>query len=423
MLGLASKFSGFPAMIETNSESWLASIIEKLEVAYEKHEDTLAAASASEDFWDPEFAWVRPYNVQDGVLQIPILGLLLNGFPYQLFDIATGYEYIEAAYFRGMGDPGVSAIAFVLDSGGGMVAGNFDMVDRMYAGKEKPVYAVVNEHAYSAAYSIASVADKIFVPRTGGVGSIGVVTSHVDMSGYLDKMGVKVTFIHAGKYKVEGNSYSPLSEEALARIQTRVDRMYSIFVNTVARNRGMDESKVRSTEALTYSAEDAVEIGLADEVMSAQDALGSIMRELHGTQSTLGAETMDQEEQANHQDQGAVDTARKEAAQAERERIKGILSAEQAKGRESLAAHLAYNTQTSVEDALAMLEAAPVAQVATAAPTAENSQQNAFAQAMSKDNPNVGAEAAGSEDEQAEVSASEKILADWRAATGRRVNK
>ena len=419
MLGLASKFSGFPAMIETNSESWLASIIEKLEVAYEKHEDTLAAASASEDFWDPEFAWVRPYNVQDGVLQIPILGLLLNGFPYQLFDIATGYEYIEAAYFRGMGDPGVSAIAFVLDSGGGMVAGNFDMVDRMYAGKEKPVYAVVNEHAYSAAYSIASVADKIFVPRTGGVGSIGVVTSHVDMSGYLDKMGVKVTFIHAGKYKVEGNSYNPLSEEALARIQTRVDRMYSIFVNTVARNRGMEESKVRSTEALTYSAEDAVGVGLADEVMSAQDALGSIMRELHGTHSSLGAENMDPKEKANQQDQGAVDTARNEGAKAERERIKCIMASEQAKGRESLAEHLAYNTQMSVEDALSTIAAAPLAQKAPEG----NSQQNAFEQAMSRDNPNVGAESPAAESEQAEVSASEKILADWRAATGRRANK
>ncbi len=421
MLGLAAKFTGFPAMVETNSEAWLASVIEKLEMAYEKHEEQLAAAAASEDFWSPDFAWIRPYNVQNGVLQIPIAGLLLNGFPYQYFDIATGYEYIEAAYARGMDDPEVSAIAFVLDSGGGMVAGNFDMVDRMYAGKEKPVYSVVNEHAYSAAYSIASVADKIFVPRTGGVGSIGVVTSHVDMSGYLAKMGVKVTFIHAGKYKVEGNSYNPLSEEALSRIQTRVDRMYSIFVNTVARNRGMDESKVRSTEALTYSAEDAVEIGLADEVMSAQDALGTIMRELHGTQSNLGAETMDQKEQANTQEQGAVDTARKEAATAERERIKGIMSSDQAKGRESLAEHLAYNTQMSVDDALAALAAAPVAQAAPAA--AENSQQNAFAQAMGKDNPNVGAEASASDSENAEVSASEQILADWRAATGRRVNK
>lgn len=228
---LASRFNCDAALVDPRSsarvESYLATAWDALRTETSKR-DLAIEMSASDDedgFWSEDWSWLRPYNVVDGVLQIPVKGVLLSGFPYQLWDWATGYEYIMAAYQRGMDDPNVKGLAFVIDSPGGEVEGNFDLVDFMSGdAKVKPVQAFAVA-AYSAAYSIASAADKITVTRTGGVGSIGVVTSHVDMSKALDDWGYKITFIFAGKHKVDGNPYEPLPDDVKARIQTTVDKL------------------------------------------------------------------------------------------------------------------------------------------------------------------------------------------------------
>src|SRR5690606_35412971 len=106
-----------------------------------------------------------------------------------------------------------------------------------------------------------------------GVGSIGVVTSHVDMSKMMDDIGYKITFIHAGKHKVDGNSYESLKPEVKERIQARINELYDVFVATVARNRGLDEQAVRDTEALTFSPSEAMSKGLADSVGPLDDAV------------------------------------------------------------------------------------------------------------------------------------------------------
>lgn len=240
---------------------------------------------------------LRPYIVRDGILLVPVKGVLLNGFPYQLFDLATGYEYIWKAFDRGIEDPDVDGIAFVVDSPGGMVAGNFDLVDHIFEHRgEKPLRAFAAESAYSAAYSIASAADRIIVSRTGGVGSIGVVTSHLDVSKAMDDIGFKVTFIHAGKHKVDGNPYEALPEDVKARIQARVDELYGVFVDTVARNRNLDAVAVRATEALTYTATQAIEIKLADAVGALDAALADFAADI--TNPDAGDEDMTATNQA-----------------------------------------------------------------------------------------------------------------------------
>ena len=253
-----------------------------------------AAAQGGDDFWTEFGAYtkrLRPYVVIDGVLRIPVKGVLLNGFPYQFFDFATGYEYIGKALDRGMADPDVRGIALVIDSPGGMVAGNFDLVDRIHAARaQKPIRAFAAEAAYSAAYSIASAAQQLVVARTGGIGSIGVVTSHIDMSKALDDAGYKITFIHAGKHKVDGNPYEALPDDVKARIQSRVDGLYAIFVDTVARNRNLDAAAVRATEALTFTATEAIDCGLADSIGSLDGALADFTASLNNPDT--GDETM-----------------------------------------------------------------------------------------------------------------------------------
>ena len=177
-------------------------------------------------------------------------------FPYRAFSYTTSHTawvsqrattHIESAITRGMSDPKVNGIALMVNSPGGEVAGAFDAADRIHAMRgQKPMEAFLNEDAYSAAYLIASTADKITAPRTGGAGSIGVVMMHVDMSGMLEDMGIKITPIFAGDHKVDGNPYEPLSDEARAQFQAQVDESYGFFVDSVARNRGMSTQAVRA---------------------------------------------------------------------------------------------------------------------------------------------------------------------------------
>ncbi|BET33524.1 hypothetical protein wCIFem_11420 [Wolbachia pipientis] len=126
--------------------------------------------------------------------------------------------------------------------------------------------AIANDDAYSAAYAIASSAEKVFVSRTSGVGSIGVIASHIDQSRFDEKQGIKYTTIFAGSRKNDLNPHEPITSESLESLQKEVDRLYEMFVQLIARNRGLSIEKIRSTEAGLYFGEKAVEIGLADGV-------------------------------------------------------------------------------------------------------------------------------------------------------------
>ena len=103
---------------------------------------------------------------------------------------------------------------------------------------------------------------------TGGVGSIGVIALHVDQSAFDEKVGRKYTAIYAGKHKNDFSSHEPLTDGARATLQAEIDRLYDLFVDTVARNRGVDANAIRKTDAALYYAERALSGGLAanDEV-------------------------------------------------------------------------------------------------------------------------------------------------------------
>lgn len=208
------------------------------------------------------------YEVVGGVALIQVEGTLVQKLgTLRPYSGMTGYDGIRQNFLSALYDPDVKAIAFDIDSPGGEVAGCFDLVDTIYEARgEKPVTAILTESAYSAAYAIASAADEIYVPRTGGTGSIGVISMHVDWSKALTDSGVKVTFIQYGERKADGHPEIPLSKEALANFQADIDAMGDLFVETVARNRGLKTSAVRATQAATYLGERGVKLGLADEV-------------------------------------------------------------------------------------------------------------------------------------------------------------
>lgn len=380
---------------------------------------------AYDDFWPAPDNWMsafRPYKVVDGTLMIPVKGMLLHDFPYALGGWATGYAYILKAFERGMQDGSVDRIAMLLDTPGGEVAGCFDSVDKVFALRgQKPIRAFVNEAAYSAGYAWASVADKISMSRTAGVGSVGVVTAHMNVSKAMEKAGYEITFIHAGEHKVDGNPYGPLEPEVKARIQKRIDSMYTIFVSTTARNLGIEESVVRGTEALTYGAEDALAIGFAHEVLPFDEALAAFSGE---PDNTAGEDDMpkptDQEQAFSQAD---LDNARaeghasglKEGASAEQARIKGIMGCDAAKTRPTMAAHLALSTAQSVEEASGILAVSPEEKPAASTEAAQPSTPGAnFEAAMGKGNPNLGS----GEEAAHEENSAEATLKEFRLATG-----
>jgi len=215
---------------------------------------------------------------------ISVIGTLVTRSGY--LDAVSGlqaYGDIGDAIAAAMDDAGVRGVILDIDSPGGEVGGLFDLVERIEAIRSvgaKPLWAVANESALSAAYAIASAADRIYVTRTGEAGSIGVVAVHVDESGADAKAGLAWTFVFAGDQKVDANAHEPLSERARATIQADVDRLYSEFCALVATNRGLGADTVRGTNAAIYRGELAIRAGLADRLGTLDLAIAEMAAEL-----------------------------------------------------------------------------------------------------------------------------------------------
>ncbi|WP_233872481.1 S49 family peptidase [Paraburkholderia adhaesiva] len=222
------------------------------------------------------------YDVLAGVAVIPVQGTLVHRLgTLQPESGMTGYDGIRQNYLAALGDSRVRAIALDIDSPGGEVSGAFDLADTIHATRgEKPVWAILSESAYSAAYAIASAADHITVPRTGGAGSIGVVWMHVDWSRALSDAGLKVTFITWGERKLDGYPELPLTPEARERAQADIDATGELFAATVARNRGLSVDAVRAMQAATFAGARSVAVGLADAVQAPDEAFAALLESL-----------------------------------------------------------------------------------------------------------------------------------------------
>lgn len=231
----------------------------------------------------------RLYAVIDGIAIIPIRGILVAKFPWIGCGWITGYDALRCQFTQAFADPDVRAIVMDIESGGGEVSGCFDLVDWIAASKTaagKPVAAILSDYAYSAAYALASVADSIAVPQMGGVGSVGVVMLHMEYSKWLDEIGIKPTFIHAGQHKVDGNPYQPLPDEVRAAWQAECEEIRNVFCETVARNRSaagvsLRAEDVMATEARVYSSPaglaEAIKIGLADAILPPDAAFAQVV--------------------------------------------------------------------------------------------------------------------------------------------------
>ena len=210
---------------------------------------------------------------------VPVLGELVNrGAWVGASSGLVSYEGLQASLRAAAADERVAAIVLDMNSPGGEARGALEtgrLVREISA--RKPVVAFVNSAAASAAYAIAAGASKIVVTETAIVGSIGVVVMLRDLSAAQEKAGVRTTLIYAGATKVDGHPFAALSDDARARIQGKVDEVYSKFTAFVADMRkGLSAERVRATEAATYMGESAVAAGLADAVGTLESVLADL---------------------------------------------------------------------------------------------------------------------------------------------------
>ncbi len=223
------------------------------------------------------------YQVVGDIAVLPIVGILMQnpGFIEVLFG-AYPTDRIDDDLRAAAADPSVKSIVLNIDSPGGSVSGIQEVAHRVRALNEKKrVVALATGTMASAAYWIGAAADSVFVSSDlVGVGSIGVLATHLDVSERDRAMGVKVTEIFAGKYKVHGSKHVPLSDDARATIQGHVDYLYSVFVDDVASFRGVSADTVlkRMADGRMFYGAQAIDAGLAD----GRASLDSLVDQLAG---------------------------------------------------------------------------------------------------------------------------------------------
>jgi signal peptide peptidase SppA len=212
------------------------------------------------------------YEVMDGNALIDVKGVLTknpNAF-MRIFYNANSMMDIKDQISKAIENPAVKKIMLIVDSPGGTVDGTQELANFIFESRgKKEIIAFTDGMIASAAYWIASAADKIYISGdTVEIGSIGVITTHADYSKMNESFGIQVTEIYAGKYKTAGSPNKPLSGDDKEYIQSQIDYLYTVFVSDVARNRNVSIEDVlkNMADARIFIGAQAINAGLADGV-------------------------------------------------------------------------------------------------------------------------------------------------------------
>jgi capsid assembly protease len=335
-------------LLEVVTAPWavMESTLDEIRAVYEAHlrGEGIDIASVEARLGRPLNNEQKPYQVIDGVAVIPVMGVLAKRA--NMFMSVSGgasTQMIGDMVDSAVADPSVKAIALDVDTPGGAVDGVQQVVNKVRAVRGvKPIVAVADGVMASGGYWIGSAADEVFITDlTTVVGSIGVLTTHVDTSRQQAAQGIKRTDITAGKYKRIASSNEPLSDEGRATLESQVDHLYSVFVDDVAANRGVPVDTVLSdmADGRVFVGQQAIDAGLVDGVST----LDAVVARLSATPTRAGAARPVQQTQpkGNHRmDMNTLKTehtdiynavleegraeGRTQGATAERDRILGI---------------------------------------------------------------------------------------------------
>jgi ClpP class serine protease len=214
-----------------------------------------------------------PYQVTgSGIAVMPVQGTLTRTWGVGPYSGTTGYDGLWTQLAASEDDHRIQARAVLINSGGGAVDGLFDLCDGLYAASArfggKPIYAFAADYAHSAAYAIGSACDHFTMPALGGVGSIGAICMHADITKALDEAGIEVTVFRSHKRKAIGIMGTSLDEEEKNKIQTMIETVGDYFCDKVGLYRGIPKSVVSGLQGNDYMGAEAKAIGLVNEVLS-----------------------------------------------------------------------------------------------------------------------------------------------------------
>lgn len=441
---------------EEHAERLMADLREMMSIDWSKSKDLFTERKANLILsygGDPSNVQQKPFAFLDkiGAAVIPVHGILINRFSGS-YGSVTGYNFIRSQKQAALADPDVKSIVYDYNTYGGMAAGCFELSKELFDDRRaKPSLGIIDASCYSAGYFLGSAHSKLIAAPSSGVGSIGCVSMHVDYSEMLEKEGIKVTFIKSAEPKTDGNPYEPLSARAKKSIQTSVDYHATAFIDSVARNRNMDEADVRGTEARCYDPPEALELGLIDGIQSPADAVANFS--ISERTSTMPMTKEDKDEIAAMIAEGmktgatttatamtqaisagiasALPTALAAHETAKRDRRNAVMGLPEAEKRQKLAASLADTTDMTAEAIKPILAAA-----AEEKPSAAGNGRSPFHRAMDNThNPVVGADnnlnggsgepgegnGDGGGGQETDAQAAERLLGLYQGATGAKV--
>lgn len=308
------------------------------------------------------------YEVIDGVAVVGLQGVIakkMNLFTKISGGVST--ELFARDVKEAREDPNVRAIIILGDTPGGTVDGTSDAAAEVFKTRGvKPIVTLADGLLASAGVWIGTAADKVYITNeTVNVGSIGVLVEHVDYSEQQARDGAKVTEVYAGKYKRITSQNSPLSKDGKQYLQDRVDYLYSIFVDTVAKHRGASYEQVldNMADGRIFIGEQAIEAGLVDGV-STLDALiaelavkqpiaGAVINVTHKPDEEKGKMDITKEQILEEHPEIAAEFRAEGAqtgAEAERNRIQSVFGQSMA-GHEDLIQELAFDGKTTGPEA------------------------------------------------------------------------
>ena len=234
-------------------------------------------------------AWERRRAIvaESGMDTIPVSGILVSRSAHMnACEPMTSYEGLRTAVNQAVTDPAVEHIVLDIDSNGGSATGAFELADDIHAAARiKPITAIVNFSAFSGGYLIAAAASEVIVSRTSGVGSIGVIANHLDVSKRDEQQGVKVTSVFAGDHKNNLTPHEPLSDRSLQFLTEMVQNNYAQFVDAIANYRGRTTAAIRDTQAGVFFGQQGVDAGLADRIETPQAAVNRIATEIRAARA------------------------------------------------------------------------------------------------------------------------------------------
>lgn len=343
---------------------------------------SMAALPEKLDWYDDESGIdnTRCYPVVNGVAVIPIIGTLMHR-PSWSYYYWSSPNYLSLADMieDAVTDGNIKAVLLEIDSHGGFAAGCLDLAESIRAMRGvKPIWASVNQAACSAAYALASSADRIEIAKSAKAGSIGVMAVHWDYSAALEKWGEKVTYLYAGKHKIDGVATMPLTDQAKAEFMASIEAEYERICEVTAAGRGVDIQKMKSTEAAVFRGQAAVDAGLADKVATFEETLMAITKKTApegarlnsvsnpGTGDTEGDENMTTKTPEELAAEAAAAKAKEVTAPAVAADAAAIAEACQAGGHPELTATLIKAKPTMEAVTARISEAKEIAEAATA---------------------------------------------------------